>query len=752
MHAPVNPPSRVDCGISRRSLLSSIGLGGLALAVTSANTVAEAAQSQPIPKPGDVDHLHFGQWTHDDAGLPCFDLDLEGHPAPYAFFAHILSTGTAGALVDQWGNIKLITTEDGPVCLTPAAAGRTRSGLYATLEAEGELHSFIYTELSAEKRIRYGTGYAEYHGEMVAGALRLAITQEIYTPPDKDRALHGRFTFRNAGDAPITGTLHLQSDVFLRPGLSYNDWLKSQRPDCGPGFSCFREANSVLGDVYLVSDANWMGSSRVHSLILSKAVTLHPGESLSVPVLLGYGKQVVSRERNAKLASITPAGSRAQWAKRLSSFTVPSLDPWMRDECLWALGQLYSFEFYDRILDEHYTHLGGYDLFSNPDSPSSHLAYTIREAAGNSIALSHFEPALAKSSIRWLAKMQVASGNIPKNYNYTAERLDIPYNQRDSDTEIWFLLALCEYLEVTGDTAFLDDQLSWHPQGRTSLWDHAKRTFHWITESIGVGQHGLILILEGDWNDYLSSVGTKGKGESVMNSGMAAKAFDSLARIARKRGDIDFAVKAESWRDNLRSAVGRAFDEEWFIGSYTDEGLPICGHKDRLYLNAQTWAALGGCGTPTQRRKALLSAIRECGSSIGLLVMSKAYSSPAPPEISWCPIPRGEGENGGIWPQTVHWAVWAMAQEGLLEEALEEWKKGTLRTHARNFPEVPYGIFNAPDCWSSRLAGRDEGWTQYNLFNRALPTPMCPAIAWQAFSLLMIQQARTRFAKGEYTG
>jgi cellobiose phosphorylase len=228
-----------------------------------------------------------------------------------------------------------------------------------------------------------------------------------------------------------------------------------------------------------------------------------------------------------------------------------------------------------------------------------------------------------------------------------------------------------------------------------------------------------------------------------MNSGMAAKTFHSLARIARQRGDTAFALKAETWRDSLRAAVGRAFDEEWFVGCYTDDGQLICGHNDRLYLNAQSWAALGGCGTPGQRRKALLSAARECSSSIGLMLMSKAYSSPAPPEVSWCPIPRGEGENGGIWPQTIHWTVWAMANEGLLDEALAEWKKGTLHTHAHTFPEVPYGIYNGPDCWSSRLAGRDEGWTQYNLFNRAMPCPMSPMISWQAFALLMIHQAHT---------
>ena len=363
--------------------------------------------------------------------------------------------------------------------------------------------------------------------------------------------------------------------------------------------------------------------------------------------------------------------------------------------------------------------------------------------------ISHFEPRLAKSTVRWLAQMQLTSGDIPKSYNYTTDRTDIKYYETDSDTEIWFLMALCEYLNETDDLAMLDDMLLWFPasEGRSTMWDHGKRAFKWITENIGVGQHGLIRIMDGDWNDYLSSVGALGKGESVMNSGMAARTFDSLARVARKKGDAEFATKAETWRDNLRAAVTKAFDKEWFVSSYTDDGLPLCGRNDRLYLNSQSWSVLGGCGSQDQRRKALESAARECSSRIGMTLMSKAYPSPAPPDVSWCPIPAGEGENGGIWPQTIHWTVWAMAQEGLLDLALAEWTKGTLQNHSKEFPEVPVGIFNGPDCWSSKLAGSLEGWSQFELFNRLRPCPMCPMISWQAFAMLMIANAKKAAGK-----
>ena len=733
--------SKKSVPISRRSLLATMGAGSLSLAIAPHAAAAELAAMAEVPAPPAAWGASlYGAWTHDDTGLPCFDADLLRHPAPYASFSHILSTGTAGVLADRWGNLRLITGEDGPVCLTPTT-GRTRSGLYAMLETSGQLYSLVHSEMKENQRIRYGTGSITYCAEMAAEEMRLSVTQEVYAPPDRDRALGCVFTFKNSGKAPIAGTLSLQSDVFIRPGLDYEEWLKSLRPESGAGFAVFRQASAALGDVYLVGGAEWTGGCDGHTLRLARQVALQPGKTVTAAVLLGYGRNTDAAERRTKMARMSPAAARRDWASRLAVFAVPALEPWMLDECRWALGQLLSFEFYDPILGEHYLHLGGYGFFPDADNPPDHVAYTVREAAENAVVIAHFEPRLAKSTLRWLAQMQVESGDIPKNYNYTRTRLDIATAQHDSDTEIWFLMALGEYVETTGDMAVLDDELAWFPSGKTSLWDHAQRAFRWITEGIGVGRHGLIRILEGDWNDYLSTVGAKGQGESVMNSGMAARAFAALARIARKKGDTEFAAKAAKWRDALRTAVGRAFDKEWFVGCFTDEGAPICGHDDRLYLNAQSWAALGGCGTKEQRQSGLQAAARACGSRIGMLLMSKAYSSPAPHAISWCPIPAGEGENGGIWPQTIHWTVWAMAQEGLLDLAAGEWAHGTLRNHSKEFPQVPYGIFNGPDCWSSRLAGSSEGWTQVNVFNRVGLCPMSPMISWQAFSALQIHRA-----------
>ena len=80
----------------------------------------------------------------------------------------------------------------------------------------------------------------------------------------------------------------------------------------------------------------------------------------------------------------------------------------------------------------------------------------------------------------------------------------------------------------------------------------------------------------------------------------------------------------------------------------------------------------------------------------------------------------------------------AMAEEGMTDLASQEWKKMTLRNHTRLYPDVPFGVINGPDCYSSKFAHEREGWTQVEQFNRLLPIPMNPIVAWQAFAMKKI--------------
>jgi hypothetical protein len=675
----------------------------------------------PAPE---TEKFRYGTWGGNDSGLPYFDLIVEDDEATDSPFRHLISTGRVSAMADRWGNVNLFTTESGFVWLNPPDTSRARGSIYMMLELEGELISLIHSELTHKERVRIATGSIEYRGELKTDRLHLGVVQQFFALPNQERTIYAHFRLTNLASVPFDGRLEIRSDV--TPTRTSPVGAKSRRhyPATPPRWAVFPGIDEQLGDVFLAVTEDWKAATKKDYLCLGQSMRIEPGSEYSVGSATGYGP-------HPSLPIVVPTEEEAQsrWAERLAPFGVDASEPWMVRECLWNAGQLLSFTSYDSSVDEYFIALGGYGW----------REFSVREVSQTSMVLAPCDWSLAATSLRFVAKTQLASGDVPKLHNMRRDRLS---HEFDSDNELWFVLGCCESTATLDRAEFLDEFCSFWDGGEGSIWEHVKRAFYWVRDQIGLGKHGLILIREGDWNDYLSLMGVEGRGESVMNSGLACRAFGAMKEIALRRGETSFVAEVESYLEKLRPAVAQAFDEGWFRRGYTDQGKPVGSHaENRLFINAQTWSALGKCGTTEQRRLALKNAIKHCHTDIGVTLMSRPYSSPAPDDISWCAIPAGEGENAGIWPQTVHWLVWALTEEGLLEEALAEWKCGTLTAHARWFPEVPYGIFNGPDCFSSKWSGRREGWTQSQLLNRAQTVPMNPMIAWQGFTLRKINAA-----------
>jgi hypothetical protein len=680
-----------------------------------------------MPTNTDHEKLHCGTWGEGQNGLPHFNLVVKDDDATDSPFRHLISTGHVSAMADRWGNVNLFTTEGGFLWLNSPESCKARGSIYIMVEIEGELFSLIYSELTHKLGVCLATGSVGYRGELKTDRVHLQIVQQVFALPDRGRQIYARFTLTNLAATPFEGRLEIRSDVTpTRPG-TLNPKPTRRYPATPPGWAVFPQISEQIGDVFLAVSDPWPAASKRDYLCLAQSVKIASGSVFTIGAATGYGPQQTS-----PLAVPTLEEAHRQWATRLAPFAVPASEPWMARECLWNAGQLLSFSSYDSSVDEYFIALGGYGWGE----------FSVREVSETSMVLAACDWPLAAASLRFVAKTQLASGDVPKLHNMRKDRAS---HEFDSDNELWFVLGCCESIAQSGRAEFLDEVCSFWDQGEATIWEHIKRAFYWVRDQIGLGQHGLILIREGDWNDYLSLMGAEGRGESVMNSGMACRAFGQVAEIARCRDDLLFAGEVEAYLEKLRPAVAAAFDQGWFRRGYTDGAKPVGSFvENRVFLNAQTWPVLGKCGTKEQRRLALLNAIQHCHTDIGLMLVSRPYSSPAPDDISWCAIPAGEGENAGIWPQTVHWFVWALTEEGLLEEALAEWKCGTLHAHATRFPSVPYGIFNGPDCFSSKWSGRREGWTQSQLLNRAQTVPMNPMIAWQGFTLRKINEALRR--------
>lgn len=666
--------------------------------------------------------LHYGTWTHDDAGLPCFDGRFEGAVAIDRPFMHGISSGRIQALINRHGLVHLFTTEGGYTDLS-ANTFCGRSGLYLELEIGADRYSLIHTDLSESLSVRYGIGYAKFTGIWRDGQGGvLEVEQEFYVVPDRQARVLGRFHLRNTGARAVEGRLRVRADI--EPNRKSGP---SPRELAGaPGGVQWRNFHKGLGAFQLVAEPDFSSCPQEGvALLLAAPLHLAPRASRTLTAQVGHGVQPLP-------PAVEPDISRQAWAQRLSALDFSGHQGWMHDEAVWSAGQLYGYEAWDSSVGEHYLNLGGYGW----------IGFGVREVPETAIAVVAHDPDLAFTCLRWTAKVQYTNGDLPHCHAFRRPEAGetLATGHRESDNEIWFVLACAEVVHATGNTAFLDETLPFWEGESATVWEHLRRAVDWIFSGVGLGSHGLIRIAEGDWNDYLSHVGARGFGESMMNTGMACRALDRLIPLAETRDPV-FAKACSVRLAALRAAATAAFDGRWFVRGYTDDGAPFgTVAENRVFLNAQSWCVLGGCGTPAMRESAMRAVLEKCHNEIGLTLMSRPYPCPPPPDMSTCPIPAGEGENSGIWPQTVHWTIWALTELGWTQEALDVWRRISLRNHSRLHPEVPYGIFNGPDCYSSHHAGEREGWTQVEMLDRAKFPPMNPMVAWQAFGLNRISQ------------
>ncbi len=677
----------------------------------------------------------LGKWTRDEAQLPCFDLDAPEAAHPYTSLRHLLASGRLSGFADRWGNLALFTTDGGCGYLDITRnAHLCRSGLYSMVRLDGQLVSLIPGQWSHRESTRYGCGYARYTGKAdLEGLGSLGVEQIFAASPEGEPFLHGFYRIENLTEKPVDLEWIVASDITL-----IEDYRKvePEKPLSGDGMVCLEKVHEAVSDVYLVTDQpQWQGQAvSLVAIGLTRKVHLQPGEQAQVAVCMGYGSaqdrdRAKQACRDRRFESVVQA-----WARKVAPAGPVGEEDWIRDECLWTFGQLLAFTNYDSSLAEHYVSLGGYGW----------RGFNQRELGEVSMVLSTWQGELARSNLRFMARTQWTNGDMPKGHNFSRRREVVPPAEEPdcSDPEIWFLLGATT-VALEGDTEMLDVSIPWADGGQASMWEHMARAFVHVRDAIGRGSHGLVRFVRGDWNDYLGPMGSRGRGESMMNSGMACRAYAQLAELARRRGLGDFAREVEAELESLRASVAEGFDAGHFLRGYTDEGKIVGGSADgRVFLNAQSWPVLGGCGSDAQRRRALETALEACRTELGLCLVSKPFASPPPADISHLPIPAGEGENGGVWPQTVAWMIWALAETGMTDQARDVWKRMTLRHHYRTYPDVPFGIFNGPDCYNSHLAGERAHWTQIQLWNRQIHTPMNPAVAWQAFAMRKIKQAQ----------
>jgi hypothetical protein len=485
-------------------------------------------------------------------------------------------------------------------------------------------------------------------------------------------------------------------------------------------------------------DGNLEKSGTDAGFLLERKLSLNPGESRTLTFLYGYVPSgfdldgLITRYRQTAPTALRD--SSAEWKKHGLRFSTES-EPWVEREVTWNHYYLRSGITYDDFFHQHII------------SQASIYQYVMgfqgaaRDPLQHALPLLFGDPDLVKEVLRYTLKEIRPDGSIP--YGIVGHGMIMPtVSDNSSDMPLWLIWAVCEYILATRDVRFLDSEVvtaygsdpnavRGEGAGRDTVRNLLLRCYKYLTQDVKTGEHGLMRMLQDDWNDALVRAWVPQsdvkecvqKGESVVNSAMAAYVFEYYARMLGYAGDGEHVIAPiRVIAEQHRAAVRGQWTGKWFKRAWLGPANGWVGEKC-MWMEPQPWALISRI-TDEQQTKTLVQSIDQelrRPSPIGAFQLTPGPDQETHGE--WKTEP-GTSVNGGVWPSLNQTLIWALAGVNG-EMAWDEWKKNSFARHAETYPDVWYGTWSGPDVLNSvnskrpgeTTAGARFGWTDFPVLN-----------------------------------
>jgi cyclic beta-1,2-glucan synthetase len=454
-------------------------------------------------------------------------------------------------------------------------------------------------------------------------------------------------------------------------------------------------------------------------------VDLAPGETKEVFFLLGQGAdrqealQLVRRFQDPAQVEVAWAAAGEYWDGLLGTVQVESPDPamnlllnrWLLYQALacrlWARSALYQ----------------------------SSGAYGFRDQLQDVMSLVFAAPQLARAHILLAARHQFEEGDV---LHWWHPPSNTGVRTRISDDLLWLPYVTAHYVTTTGDASILservpflkgqplepDEQERYGSYETTAephtLYEHCRRALQRGTTS---GAHGLPLFGSGDWNDGLNRVGIRGRGESVWLGWFLYATLMSFCPLCTLMDDERQAAMYREQAEGLRQSLeASAWDGDWYLRGYYDDGTPLGTARDSEYqisAIAQSWAVLSEATEPGRAERAMEAvAERLVDNEADVMLLFSPPFDKTPKDPGYVKgYPPGVRENGGQYTHGVLWTVWAFAQLGQGDRAERLFRLLNPVYHGSNAEQVaryrvePYAV-PADVSGVAPHAGRG-GWTWY---------------------------------------
>lgn len=360
-------------------------------------------------------------------------------------------------------------------------------------------------------------------------------------------------------------------------------------------------------------------------------------------------------------------------------------------------------------------------------------AVGFRDQLQDAVNLIILDSSLARAQILDCCRHQYTEGDV-MHWWHALSSGDRGVRTRCSDDLLWLAWALCEYTEKTGDFALCFESVPWlcspplaggehdrYEQAAPSpshscVLEHAIKALDMIL-SRGVGAHGLLKLGGGDWNDGFSLAGAEGRGESVWLTWFFSHTAERFAALLTALERPAEAKKYSLAAESLGKASNSAWDGNWYLRGYFDDGSPLGGSECencKIDSLSQSFAALCKVADKGRINTALSSAVTELfdrnSRVISLFTPPFEDARPSPGYIqSYGP---GFRENGGQYTHGAVWLIMALLSQNRRSEALELLSAIIPELHDNKvYQAEPFvlaaDVYSNPDC-----PGR-AGWSWY---------------------------------------
>lgn len=370
-----------------------------------------------------------------------------------------------------------------------------------------------------------------------------------------------------------------------------------------------------------------------------------------------------------------------------------------------------------------------------------------RDNFQHAMPLVYYNKELSRSVLRYMLKRTTPYGEI-RLAEYGYGYCDNLY-YFTSDQQLFFFQYLEAYLRETKDYKILLEDITPYPatccKHTMKVYELVKNCFIFLRDSVGFGEHGLVKLLNSDWNDTLFYIVKEpynrvyNSGESHMNSAMALSILQNLIPQLKKANSIfedksiinNLCESMSLYRDKVLKGFTKELEDRAFSKRMYFAGK-VYG-EDNMFLEPQGFM-MQVKEYSLEQKQVLYSEMKKRvynGEKIGAREQEK-------PEFEDWEYDKGSRENGGFW-----WALNAPVIIAMKDiDKTEAWnllRNLTFENISSHFPEYWSSYWSQADNIESSLIP-EEGLSDQSANYSNIPVFCAHAHSWPLYCYYYLKE------------